>query len=509
MSAAAATHSFRRRFTFKLGANVFGVLLAFLQSVIVSRALGPRSYGNYNFLAAFFNQFVGFLDMRSSTYLYTSVSSNRGRTGIVRFYFYLALAISLLTLLVPAAAAALGVQNLLWPDQDIAIVFLLAAVGLALWYADLLGKLCDALGLTVSLESVRTANAALFFALLLLLMHWHLLDLRGYAGFMLAATACLLTALALLLRRSRTLAVPPQADMRANLREVFSYSHPLFVYTLIGLATNYADRWLLQRFGGSVQQGYFSLALNMGLAFDVAITALHPLLMREFAIAFADGDLSRARELFRKLIPLSYAVSAFFLCFAAVYADDCVRIVGGPSFRGAGAVFAVMAFLPIVHNYSLLSGSVLYAANKTRLLRNIGLVMTPPSIAAAYFLIVPAAYGGLGMGAMGVAIKTVVLEFVGANVILFYNARMLKLSFARLLLHQIAAVAVLTAAAYAARQAVLHAAGNAQWIASLIGGGIVYVAICAVLFHFAPALFGVEKAEAMAALKDIVRRVRS
>jgi len=500
MSDAAPVHSFQRRFTYKLGANVAGVLLSFLQSVLVSRALGPRAYGNYNFLASFFSQFVGFLDMRSSTYLYTSVSSHRGTNGIVRFYGYLALAITLVTLLVPAAAAALRVQNVIWPDQNIAIVALLAVVCLALWYTDLLGKLCDALGLTVSLETARTANAAVFFAVLLVLIHWNLLDLRGYAGFMLMTTASLIALLALLLRRSRALDVPRQTDLRANLREVFSYSHPLFVYTLAGLATNYADRWLLQRFAGSVQQGYFSLALNMGLAFDVAITALHPLLMREFAIAFAGDDLSRARELFRKLIPLSYAVSAFFLCFASIYADDCVRIVGGRSFREAGAVFAVMAFLPIIHNYSLLSGSVLYAANKTRLLRNIGLAMTPLSIVAVYFLVVR-------MGAVGAAIKTVALEFIGTNIILFFNARMLKLNYARLLAHQIASVAVLTAAAYVARQAALRI--DAQWLVNLLCGGVVYVAIGALLFHFAPALFGVDKAEALAAIKDIVRRVRS
>jgi O-antigen/teichoic acid export membrane protein len=495
MSDAAPVHSLQRRFTVKLGANVAGVLLSFLQSVVVSRALGPRAYGNYNFLASFFNQFVGFIDMRSSTYLYTAVSSTRGRTGIVRFYFWLALAISAITLLVPAAAAALGVQNLIWPDQKISIVLLLAVVCLALWYADLLGKLCDALGLTVSFETRRTANAAVFFVLLLALIHWNLLDLRGYAGFILAMTASLLLALALLLRRSGALAAPERTPLREHFRDVFSYSHPLFVYTLAGLATNYADRWLLQRFAGSTQQGYFSLALNMGLAFDVAITALHPLLMREFAISFAGDDVGRARELFRKLIPLSYAVSAFFLCFAAMYADVCVRIVGGNAFRDAAPVWAVLAFLPIIHNYSLLSGSVLYAANKTRLLRNIGLAMTIPSLAAAWLLIAPAAHGGLGLGAVGAAVKTVALELLGTNVILFFNARMLKLSFARLLVHQIVSVAVFTALAYGAKQAGMQ---------TLLGGGAIYVIAGGALFWLVPSLFGTDKAS----IAEVIRQVR-
>src|SRR5437899_12980641 len=108
--------------------------------------------------------------------------------------------------------------------------------------------------------------------------------------------------------------------------------------------------------------------------------------------------MERARNIFAKLIPTSYAISAFFLCYAGVNADGCVRIVGGHSFNDAAGVFAIMAFLPIIHNYSMLSGSALYAAHKTTLLRNIGLVTTPLSIATTSLLVGPKEYGGLNLG---------------------------------------------------------------------------------------------------------------
>src|SRR5262249_60483452 len=68
--------SFSKRFIYKLSANLVGVLLSFFQAGLVSRALGPRNYGDYNFLINSFNQFIAFLEMRSATFLYTSISRN-------------------------------------------------------------------------------------------------------------------------------------------------------------------------------------------------------------------------------------------------------------------------------------------------------------------------------------------------------------------------------------------------------------------------------------------------
>jgi len=133
--------------------------------------------------------------------------------------------------------------------------------------------------------------------------------------------------------------------------------------------------------------GIVSLALNIGLA---STSSSMPASSGDEGVllAFEQKNMERARNIFAKLIPTSYAVSAFFLCYAAVNADECVRIVGGRSFQDAAGVFAIMAFLPIIHNYSMLSGSVLYAAHRPHL-RNIGLVTTPLSIAATFFLVGP------------------------------------------------------------------------------------------------------------------------
>jgi O-antigen/teichoic acid export membrane protein len=508
MTPALTRDSFPRRFIYKFTANLVGVLASFFQAGLVSRALGPRSYGDYNFLINFFNQFVAFLEMRSATFLYTSISRDRARTAIAAVYFYVALAISLVTVVFPLASIVLGWQNAIWPDQNALIIILLSALALVLWYTDLFAKICDALGVTVSLERARTVNRILLLMAVAVAMRWSVLNIHSYVALQLIANLLLIAVLSLALRRTKAFhgqsLLPQKIEMRSILGDLFSYSHPLFVFTLVGLAGDYADRWMLQRFSGSVEQGLFSLALNIGLAFNVLINALHPLVMREFSLAFEQNNMERARNIFTKLITTSYTVSAFFLCYAAVNADGCVRIVGGRSFQDAAGVFTIMAFLPIIHNYSMLSGSVLYAAHKTTLLRNIGLITTPLSIATTLFLVGPKEYGGMNLGAIGVALKMVALEFIGNNIILYFNCRMLDLDFWKHLFHQIFVVVLLTAAAFLCREGAFFMLGGmaSDWLLVMVGGGLLYVAVSLLMFYFTPSVVGIDKRHAVMFLKE-------
>jgi len=513
-----AEDSFPKRLIYKLSANVLGVFLSFFQAGMVSRALGPRMYGDYNFLINFFFQLLGFVEMRSSTFLYTSLSRHKTKTSIVAVYSYLAAGISVLILLVPVAAIMFGVETAIWPDQNGFVVILVAAAALVIWYADLFAKVCDALGLTVSLERTRAITRIILFVGIAAALQWNALNIQSYITLQVAAYVLLMIVLGRILSRTSAFAGtsfhPLKIDMRSTLGDVVSFSHPLFVYTLAAFVIEYSDRWVLQRFNGSTEQGLFSLAVNIGLAFNVLVNALHPLVMREFSVAFEQKDSERARRVFDKLIRVSYTISAFFLCYAAVNADGLVRIVGGQSFEGAADVFAIMAFLPILNNYSLLSASALYASHRTRLLRNIGVFMTPLSIAATFFLVGPREYGALNLGAVGLALKLVMLEFLGNNIILYFNCKMLNLHFGRHVVHQIWVAGTFTATAWICRYVASFAAGAtaANWLVVMLLGGFIYVGVSLVMFYLAPSMTGIRAADredALRLLKQAMARPQS
>lgn len=94
-----AEASLKKRYFFKLLTNFLGLIINLFTQMIIPRGLGPKAYGDFNFLTHFFNQIIGFLDMGTSTAFYNKLSQRPKESGLVVFYIYFSLLASLITLL--------------------------------------------------------------------------------------------------------------------------------------------------------------------------------------------------------------------------------------------------------------------------------------------------------------------------------------------------------------------------------------------------------------------------
>jgi len=110
-----------------------------------------------------------------------------------------------------------------------------------------------------------------------------------------------------------------------------------------------------------------------------------------------------------------------------------------------------------------------------------------------YFLIAPIDMMGLNTGSTELAIKMVVLQFIGVNVQLYFNSRFLKLSFLKYLAHQLVCVGCLLLLAFISLKAVdyLHISSNI--VINFLLNGIIYSIFVAGLTYFFPALFGLTR----------------
>src|SRR5205807_1700711 len=76
------------------------------------------------------------------------------------------------------------------------------------------------------------------------------------------------------------------------------FASPLVIYTLYGSLVAGFDIYLIQRFYGSTEQAFFSLALKWGSLVLVFTTALLSIYWRELAHAIAQQRYSRAAEIY-------------------------------------------------------------------------------------------------------------------------------------------------------------------------------------------------------------------
>jgi O-antigen/teichoic acid export membrane protein len=492
--------SLNKRYLFKLVSNIIGLGASGATQAIIPRGLGPQAYGDFSFLTSFFSLTVNNLEMGTFQGFYTKLSQRPQERTLVGFYFSFVAVMAALVVGFVMVAHRSEINSFLWPSQPMSYVYLAAGWAIMIWFVQVLEGMGDGYGLTISTEMARVAQKVMWLVWIIVLFSLQKLNLVNFFLFCYINTV-LIILLFLWIMRSKGYSLQGiwkfhPGQITAYAREFFTYSHPLFTFSLIGMGANLFDRWLLQVFSGSVQQGFYGLSYQIGILCFVFSGAMTPLITREFAVAFGKNDLGQMAQLFRRYIPMLYSVAAFLACFVAVQADKITYIIGGQSFKGAVMAVTIMAFYPIYQTYGQLSGSVFYATGQTALYRNIGIIFLLAGVPMTYLLVAPANKMGLDAGATGLALKLVLIQVLANNVQLYFNARFLKLSFRRYVLHQFGSVICFLTISFLVASG-LNQSGVLQdnYILNLVLALVLYGAVVLIIALFRPALFGLRQGD--------------
>ena len=214
-------------------------------------------------------------------------------------------------------------------------------------------------------------------------------------------------------------------------------------------------------------------------------------------------------RLFRRYIPMLYAIAAYFACFIAVEASKVTYIIGGERFQHATLAVMIMAFYPIHQTYGQLSGSIFYATGQTRLYRNIGVIFMILGLPITYFLLAPVKIMGVNAGATGLAIKMVALQFIIVNVQLYFNSRLLGLQFWRYLGHQIISVGILLGCAYATRYCINRFFDlQDKVVLSFLLSGFLYSIIVMGVIYLQPIIFGITRSDIHKIIRQGMQRLK-
>lgn len=485
----------KSRFFAKLATSFASLGLGLATILLVPRALGPAAYGSFEFLTAFFQQVAAFFDMGTSTCFYTKASQRHGDAGLVRRYFLFVALMSASVMVLVMGFALSPARETIWPGQPWLLIVVACLVAFLTWTTQVVQKSLDAHGLTVQSERILLFQRLFAIVLLLGLFAMGLFFLESYFYFFVCIHGVLLFAWWRLIRQAGIANQNQQGKyvkpLREYLREFYDYSHPLVVYALVGLVAGIADRWLLQHYAGSIEQGYFGLAFRIGAVCVLFTSAMTQLLTREFSRAWSEQNLDEMGRLFRRYIPLFYTIATYFSMFVAVRGEAVALLFGGREYAAGAMALSVMALYPMLQTYGQLSGAIFYASGQTRLYRNIGIGLMLLGLPVLYLMIAPLNSGGMMLGAVGLAIKTVVLSFVGVNVQLWFNARLLGLNFFWFLRHQIIVAGIFGAIAWISTWGIGCFGLPLLW--DFLLSGIAYTISIAVAGYGVPAVFGLER----------------
>ena len=430
----------KKRFLFKIIRSSFSALLSLIILPVITRALGPEGFGLFNFLKTIFLQIINYLDIGTSAF-YPKISRRPRDLSIIRFVIYYDVILFILTFVLLSLVILTDYSQLLFSTKS---SFLILSTFILSWLFVLNQKLIsflDALGKTIVSELLMIFTRLFITLSILILFYFKMLDIINYVN--IQNIYFIIVCIILIFISFKYFR---NGNNSKNLKEIYfefkKYSSPLFLASSIGLICSLADRFLLQIYSGSVAQGYYSLSLNIGAICILVTASFTPLLTREYAIAYEDKNIEKIKSLFQKYTPLFFVFTSIISCFISIHSDLFAIIFGGNDFKQASIPIMIMALSPIHQTYGQLSGSIMVATDRTKEYGYLSTIETLIGIPLIYILLMPTAYYGFNLGAIGLAIKVVGLQFLFVNIQLWLNTKFLKISYMHLLLNQIKIVAL-------------------------------------------------------------------
>ncbi|NQU31750.1 MAG: oligosaccharide flippase family protein [Bacteroidetes bacterium] len=499
--------SLKKRYASKLTSKLVQFGLGFVTLGMAPRSLGPVAYGNFGFLTSFFMRTMKFLKFGIPAAYYTKLSKRQNEKKLIGFYAYYVAIVIFIVFICTIGAIKVGFQDIIWPGQNGYFIFAAALFAVLNYISDVIRSTNDAYGYTFKLEIAFIIQSFLATGLILVLYLTNVLTLGSYfllnyflLFFVIIAGLRILHKHNIYLTKHLHLA---KEEVYGYIKEFYHYSHPLFFNALVVYIVVIADRWLLQKFSGSVEQGYYTLAFKISGLIFLFTSSMSTLLLREMSLSYKDGNRKEIRRLFIKYIPLFFFVAAYLAVFISFNAEAISFIIGGLVYKNASVVIAIMAFYPVHQSYGQLGGAVFLATERTFIIRNIGVSTGVIGFFISLLLMTPVEFFGFGLGAEGLAIKMVLIQFISVNIYLWINTRFLKLSFLKFFGHQIFVITSLSILANSSKYFTAFIINDI--LINFFITGIIYSVLVLMLIKFYPRIVAMTRKEFNNYINMIIR----
>lgn len=494
-----STDSLKKKYLYKCLANFFGLTISLMTNAFVARALGPVSYGIFNYVTNFFLQINTFLDIEMPGYIYTRLSRNTRKNNLYSLFFFFGYIRAFLLMLLPVFTALVGVAHLIWPDQQLKYIFCGSLFASLSWFSQRTVEAMDAVGKTVILERFRIFQRAISAAFIALLFFTSTLNLDTYFTYN-ALTLLFLFALNWFYLKK----FDPEyfiARIRFTKQEivdwvqpVWKYSSPMIAYSLVWFIAMSFDRWMLQIYGGNEEQGLFGFALQISTFSFIFTGAITPLLFREYSIAFDNKDPRRMGQLFVEYLPLFYLLSAYFCCFLALNSAYVVQLFGGEKFTKATLALTLMSLAPIHQTFGQLSSSFFFATERTKEYRNLGVVSNLAGMLCIWFLFTfRERLFPQYSTSEALAFKTLISQIITVNLQLYFACRIISIPYGYFLANQFKSVSVLLTLAFATHSFTEVVLSGKSVIFSFLLSGILYTVLVALTCILIPEFMGIQR----------------
>jgi len=367
------------------------------------------------------------LDMGSSSAFYTFISRHsRNRQFYLLYFAWLGLqfvfTLALVVLLIPS-----DLFEKIWLGQlreTVALAFVAVFLQQQVW--QMMGQIGESARKTIRVQLLNIAVAMTYLLVIYLLFRLGNMSVQGVLWVMITLYG---TAAILSYRILREREAEPASESETfgqMLGEYWAYCKPMIWLAVAGFLYAFADKWMLQKFGGAAQQGYFQIASQFAQISLLATVSILNIFWKEIAEARARGDHGRVAVLYTKINRGLVMLSAVIAGLLLPWAKQIVALLLGPTYVEAWPVLAIMFLYPIHQSMGQIGGTMFMAGGDTRKYVVLSISLMLFTLPVSYLALAPSSgmlIPGLGLGAIGMAGYMVLTGVIAVNIQAWVIAR--------------------------------------------------------------------------------------
>lgn len=487
----------RTNFTFVTTALRSLVLVA--SGIYLARAMGPNAFGELSFLLASFIGLKTLLDLGTSSAFYTFISGKDVKENVIQFYFLWLILQFMVPIIIIFWLLPIDWISAIWPDSDALLIFLAwIAVFSQYGFWASVAQIGDANRATYLVQSLNFLLSLIYLSAILFVDHRYDLTI----SVVLICVACehillgafLYHRLGPYIGQSSTFSL---VDLSLTVKKFYRFCLPLIPYTILGGFVQFADRWILQHYGGSEEQAYYAISWQIATIALLAVTSFIRIFWKEIAEAHSEKNMSKMEVLFGNSMKLAFSITAVVSCGVFFFVDDIIGLFLGEKYVSGALVLSILVFYPIHQSQGQLLGSFLYATEQTVLLSISGSVTLVIGVILAYLLMAPsdALIHGFDLGAEGLAVKMLLIQFLNVSIVSYLAVR--KMNWPFQLAYQFSSLIIFLGAGALSHYLLgLIMSGFAlPYVLGLLFYVLVYMLIICVLIRYLPKMIGFSPSE--------------
>ena len=417
-----SSETIEARFSVSLVSGLLRSIIAFLTSMLLARWLGPEDFGRMVFLLASHIALRQFLDLGTSSAFFTFISQKkRSEFFILVYWYWLALQLALSVFLIWFILPSAFIESL-WAGESRTVVVLALLASFtqgAVWQTA--AQMAEASRETIRLQLIGALIT--LFHLLLVICLWFLGSLFIYIIFILIVLEWSFGSLIVsrLYRKKLTKNEAREGGL-INLKNIFNeykiYCIPLIPLAFLGFLHDFGDRWMLQTWGGSIEQAYFGVAIQIPSITLLATTAIIRIFWKEVAQAHEEKNYQRIGFLYKKLSRLLFFLGSMVASFLLPWSSLLIQLSAGDKYLAGSLTLSLMFFYPIHQSIGQLTNTMFYATSLTKILVYINSTFLILGLFMAFLVLAPQNVFilGLELGSQGLAWKLITMQVIFVNI---------------------------------------------------------------------------------------------